>query len=238
MGKKAESTVRFSIIIPVFHEKNNLNFLLDRLKSLEPIDKFEIIVVDGSSTKDTINTIIDKKVVKISSSNGRACQMNEGAAKAKGEILVFLHADTLLLKNAFSIIDRELSQNNFVAGAFSLEIDSKKILFRLLAKFINLRSKLTLVPYGDQVIFVKSDFFKKIGGFKDIEIMEDIEFMRRIKKLNIPIVIVPEKVYTSSRRWEKEGILRCTFRNWTIRLLYYLGIHPKKIVKFYKSNKS
>jgi len=143
----------------------------------------------------------------------------------------------LLPKNAFSIINRELSQNNFVVGAFSLKIDSKKILFRLLAKFINLRSKVTLVPYGDQVIFVKSVFFKKIGGFKDIEIMEDIEFMRRIKKLNIPIVIVPEKVYTSSRRWEKEGILRCTFRNWTIRLLYYLGIHPKKIVKFYKSNK-
>jgi rSAM/selenodomain-associated transferase 2 len=236
MGKKTESIMKFSIIIPVFHEAENINPLLNHLTTRESTDNYEIIVVDGSSTKDTINTIIDKKVVKISSSNGRACQMNEGAAKAKGEILVFLHADTLLLKNAFSIIDRELSQNNFVAGAFSLEIDSKKILFRLLAKFINLRSKLTRVPYGDQAFFIKSDFFKKIGGFKDIEIMEDVEFMRRIKKLNIPIVIVPEKVFTSTRRWGKEGILRCTFRNWMIRLLYYLGIHPKKIVKFYKSN--
>ena len=236
MGKKTKSIIRFSIIIPVFHEAENINPLLNHLNTRESTANYEIIVIDGSSTNDTIKAISDKKVISTSSKKGRACQMNAGANKAKGQILLFLHADTFLPKNVFSIINKEFSQNNFVVGVFSLKIDSKKILFRLLTKFINLRSKLTRVPYGDQVIFVKSDFFKKIGGFKGIEIMEDIEFMRRIKKLNVPIVIVPEKVYTSPRRWGKEGILRCTFRNWMIRLLYYLGIHPKKIVKYYKSN--
>ncbi len=236
MDKKTKSIMKFSIIIPVFHEENIINFLIDHVNTLKSTDNYEIIVIDGSSTNDTIKAISDKKVISISSKKGRACQMNAGAKKAKGQIYLFLHADTFLPKNVFSIINKEFSQNNFVAGAFSLEIDSKKILFRLLTKFINLRSKLTRVPYGDQAFFVKSDFFKKIGGFRDIEIMEDIELMRRIKKLNVPIVIVPEKVYTSTRRWGKEGILLCTFRNWTIRLLYYLGIHPKKIVKYYRSN--
>ncbi len=182
----------------------------------------------------TLGVISNKNVEKLSSKQGRGIQMNTGASVANGEILIFLHADTILPKNVFSMIKQEFSQDKCVAGSFALGICSDKIIFKMLAKMITFRSKLTRVPYGDQTIFVKADFFKKIGGFKEIKIMEDIEFMRQIKKSKAKTCIISEKIYTSPRRWEKEGILRCVFRNWVIRILYYIGIHPDKLVKFYK----
>ena len=92
----------------------------------------------------------------------------------------------------------------------------------------------TRIPYGDQCIFIKKDYFEKIGGYKNIAIMEDIELMKRIKRTGDKICIIPNYIKTSSRRWEKEGIISCALRNWMIRFFYYIGIHPDRFERFYK----
>jgi hypothetical protein len=120
-----------------------------------------------------------------------------------------------------------------VGGAFDLEIKSKKRIFRLIERAASIRSRLTRIPYGDQAIFLKKSFFDQIGGFKDIPIMEDVELMQRVKKAGQKIKFIPRKVWTAARRWEKEGIVYCTLRNWILISLYMFGVSPEKLNKFY-----
>ena len=160
--------------------------------------------------------------------------MNMGAEKAKGDILIFLHADTKLPKDCFKIIDNIINNKKYNAGAFDLGIDSKKIIYKIIGFISSIRSQVTRIPYGDQAFFIKKVYFFKIGKFKNIPIMEDVEIMQRIKKRKDKIFIANQKVRTSDRRWEKEGIIRCTLRNWKLIILYYLGISPEKLIKFYK----
>jgi hypothetical protein len=98
----------------------------------------------------------------------------------------------------------------------------------------SLRSRITRIPFGDQAIFIRKAYFQKLGGFKDIPLMEDLEIMQRIKKKGDKICIIRCKVLTSPRRWEKEGILRCTLRNWLLQVLYFFGVPPYKLAKWYK----
>ena len=184
--------------------------------------------------KSTIKSIEDKNVVMISSIKQRATQMNMGAEKAKGDILIFLHADTKLPKDCFKIIDNIINNKKYNAGAFDLGIDSKKIIYKIIGFISSIRSQVTRIPYGDQAFFIKKVYFFKIGKFKNIPIMEDVEIMQRIKKRKDKIFIANQKVRTSDRRWKKEGIIRCTLRNWKLIILYYLGISPEKLIKFYK----
>ncbi|MCK5255532.1 MAG: glycosyl transferase family 2, partial [Deltaproteobacteria bacterium] len=97
-------------------------------------------------------------------------------------------------------------------------------------------SRFTRIPYGDQIIFLRKDYFNKIGGYKEIPLMEDVELMQRIKRQGDKICILTDKVVTSPRRWEKEGIIFCTLRNWIILTLYMIGISPSKLAKYYKSS--
>ncbi len=120
-----------------------------------------------------------------------------------------------------------------MAGAFDLGIRSEKFIFRLIESAASLRSRATRIPFGDQAIFVRKDYFDKIGGYQDIPIMEDVEIMKRIRKRGDKIVILHQRVHTSSRRWEKEGILRCTLRNWLLQVLYLLGVSPHRFSKLY-----
>ena len=113
-------------------------------------------------------------------------------------------------------------------------IQSGRRVFRLIETGASLRSRITRVPYGDQAIFIRKDYFESIGGFSEIPLMEDVELMRRIKKGGGRIFIIPQKVMTSPRRWEKEGIVYCTLRNWTLITLYFLGVPPEKLTAFYK----
>lgn len=229
-----KSRIIFSIIIPVLHESARINYLIKHLNELDSKNISEIIVVDGCEKKDTIKSVKDKNVKLITSKKGRAKQMNEGAKIANGEILIFLHADTELPPNAFGKIDEFIKKGKCVAGAFKLLINSDRFIFKIISKLISIRSVITRVPYGDQAIFVRKDYFQQIGGFRNIQLMEDIDLMKRIKRYGDRICIIPEHVCTSARRWEKEGILRCTFRNWMIRFLYYLGVSPSRLIKFYK----
>jgi rSAM/selenodomain-associated transferase 2 len=177
-------------------------------------------------------------VVKIFSEKGRAKQMNAGASVANGEILIFLHADTELPGQALKKIYSFMEQNAYVGGAFDLGIKSDKFIFKVIGTLSSLRSRLNRIPFGDQAIFIRREYFNQIGGYKEIPLMEDAELMRRIKKSGNKIWIFYDRVMTSPRRWEKEGVIYCTLRNWTLQALYFLGISPHKLANFYKSGYS
>ena len=227
---------KISVIIPVLHESTVINNLIDHITDVASDVNHEIIIVDGDPIGDTIAAIQNGNVKKLKSDKGRAIQMNTGAKVANGDILLFLHADTRLPKNAFIKILSALNQTKYVAGAFRLGIDSSKFAYKLISYWALLRSMIVKIPYGDQAIFIRRDYFHKIGGYKAIPIMEDLELMNRIRKLRDEIRILPECIRTSARRWKKEGIVYCSLRNLLISNLYYLGIPPEKLVKFYKDN--
>jgi len=226
---------QLSIIIPVFNESQIINATIHYLSKLAFSDRLEIIVVDGNPSGNTINAIASSGIIKIIGRKGRGSQMNTGVAAASGDVLLFLHADTLLSHDALDQIIIAFQQHDIVGGAFDLEIKSKKRIFRLIEQAASIRSRLTGIPYGDQAIFLKKSFFDQIGGFKDIPIMEDVELMQRVKKAGKKIKFIPRKVRTAARRWEKEGIVYCTLRNWTLIVLYLLGVSPEKLTKFYEN---
>jgi len=222
-----------SVILPVWKEASIINHTIGNILSSECRGDVEIIVVDGSAEGETIHAVQDREVRKVVSEKGRSRQMNTGASLACGEILFFLHADTLLPKNALRAISSLMQGRELVGGAFDLGIDSPRSVFRLIETAASLRSRITRIPYGDQGIFIRKDYFHAIGGFKEIPLMEDVDLMRRIKKAGDKICILPLKVKTSPRRWEKEGIVRCTLRNWALITLYCLGFSPEKLAKHY-----
>lgn len=231
---KSPGKCRISIIIPVLHEANRINFTIDHVCGQVFHEDYEIIVVDGDSHGETIKAIAREEVKSILSSRGRALQMNAGADAARGEILLFLHADTRLPHGALQKISLVMERIQYVAGAFDLEIDSHKLALRIIARAASMRSRFTRIPYGDQAIFIRRDYFRRMGCYKNIPLMEDVELMRRIRKSGDKIYIISDKVSTSPRRWEKEGIIYCSLRNIIIANLYYMGVSPDKLVRYYR----
>jgi len=224
-----------SIIIPVLNEAYIINNTLMHLQNMEGGLKVEVIIVDGDPGGSTLAAVTAASVKKVRSpTRGRGCQMHRGARLATGEILLFLHADVALGKEAPLKIADACRPDDVAGGAFSLGIDSDKRAFRLIEKVVAIRSRLTKIPYGDQAIFIKKTFYDKIGGFRPLPLMEDVDLMRRLKKAGCKIVILPEMALTSPRRWEKEGVLYCTLRNWLLISLYFLGIAPERLVRFYR----
>jgi hypothetical protein len=164
--------------------------------------------------------------------------MNEGAAHATGDILVFLHADTFLQPNTLSLIKTTLENERFVGGAFTLHIQPPTRFLRMIAAYSTLRSQISRAPYGDQVIFLRKAYFEAIGGYADIPLMEDVELMHRIKKKKGQIIILPTPVITSDRRWHQEGVLYTLLRDNIIIILYLCGVPAEKLIRFYPWNKS
>jgi len=226
---------RFSIIIPVANEESVINHVIEHIRTFETsAGSSEIIIVDGDHEGRTIGTIKDKNVLTSISKKGRGNQMNRGAALAKGDILIFLHADARLPLNALILIDSILRNPKYVGGAFDLAIDSIRPVYRLIERIASFRSRVTRIPYGDQTLFFRRDYFNAVGGFADIPIMEDVEIMRRIKKQGDRIAFINKPSTTSARRWEKEGILYCTLRNWVMITLYLLGVSSERLAKWYR----
>ena len=224
----------FSIIVPVLNEADQINATIEHLCNENTEGICEIIVVDGDPDGGTIKNIQNKSVKTVTSSKGRGRQMNTGAAIASGEILVFLHADTRLPEMALEKIYSILQSKKYVGGAFDLAIDSDRLLLKYIAVRASFRSRLNRIPYGDQGIFIRKDYFDRIGRFKEIPLMEDVDLMRRIKKRGDKISILRDRVKTSARRWETEGALYTTIRNKILVSLYYLGVNPYKLAKFYR----
>jgi rSAM/selenodomain-associated transferase 2 len=187
--------------------------------------------VDGDGTS-SIDTILHKEIIKITSKKGRANQMNEGARYANFDTLLFLHADTILPDFAFKKICETLNEN-ISAGAFDLSFDSSKKSLKFIAFVANIRSRITRLPYGDQAIFIKKEIFNKIGEYKNIDLMEDINLMQKLKKQNHKIKILKQKVTTSPRKYKNNGVFYNTLRNWVLSSLYFLGANPNKLAKYY-----
>jgi rSAM/selenodomain-associated transferase 2 len=235
-SKQRESDqYHFSIIIPVLNEREQVNSLIEHLHCQDFEEPYEIIVVDGDPQGGTTKVIQDRNVIPIvSEKKGRGKQMNAGATVACGEVLIFLHADTRLPEMALEKIYDVLQSKKYVGGAFDLAIDSDRLLLKYIAVRASFRSRLNRIPYGDQAIFIRKDYFDRIGRFKEIPLMEDVDLMRRIKKRGDKIIILRDRVKTSARRWETEGALYTTIRNQILVSLYYLGVSPYKLVKFYR----
>lgn len=233
LSRRVVSDHRVSVIIPVLNEQARIGACLRNLRTQPLADSRQIIVVDGDPEGSTIDLVRDGDVLCLRSAPGRGRQMNAGAAVADGEILLFLHADTVLPAGALEKISGIMASGRFVGGAFDLAIDSKRLFLTYIAFRARLRSRQNRIPYGDQAIFIGREYFERIGGFSEIPIMEDVDLMRRIKKDRQKIHIFRDRVLASSRRWEAEGPLYTTLRNQFLMLFYYLGVSPETLSRFY-----
>jgi rSAM/selenodomain-associated transferase 2/rSAM/selenodomain-associated transferase 1 len=209
-----------SVVIPTLNEESNLSAALKTAKSAH---NSEIIVVDGGSSDATVRIAESWGVQVISASRGRARQMNEGAARASGEILLFLHADTRLPKGWTDTVIRTLQMPDTFAGAFLLGIDGNSRSLRLIEWLANLRSRLMGMPYGDQAIFLRKDIFTRVGGFPEIPLMEDFELVSTLKTFG-KVRIAPTRVLTSARRWRELGVLKTTLINQLVILGHMVGL--------------
>lgn len=192
----------------------------------------EIILVDGSSSDNTIalaNNLCDQI---ITTTKGRARQMNAGAAVARGDSLLFLHADTQLPTNAAELIQRALTIHDW--GYFMIRIDGRPALFRLIETLMNWRSRVSRIATGDQALFIRRQAFIAIRGFPMIAIMEDIAICKRLKSASYRPSFIRNPAITSSRRWQQYGILRTILLMWRMRLAYFLGSNPSHLARRYR----
>ncbi|VAW93181.1 Glycosyl transferase, family 2 [hydrothermal vent metagenome] len=225
---------KISIIIPVINEATSI------INFLKPLQYYrnkghELILVDGGSHDDTLKLSQNYVDQTFSSKLGRAAQMNFGAKHANNTILLFLHSDTYLPNSADTIIINALTKNK-IWGRFNVELSNNRFIFRTIAWLMNLRSKITKLATGDQAIFINKKIFNNIKGYPDIPLMEDIALCKNLRK-KYSCVCLSNKIITSSRRWEKNGIYHTIILMWRIRALYYFGVSPKRLAELYYGKK-
>ncbi|MBW2411725.1 MAG: TIGR04283 family arsenosugar biosynthesis glycosyltransferase [Deltaproteobacteria bacterium] len=224
---------RISVIIPALNEATCIESTLSELNHREEI---EAIVVDGGSTDGTADMAKAHGAKVLTADPSKSGQMNTGAKAAGGDILLFLHADTLLPENFEKSIISAIYQDCVAAGAFQLHINSESKGLRFIEKVANWRSRHLQAPYGDQGIFVTKSLFHAIGGYPDMVIMEDFELIRRLKRRG-KIVILDSAVNTSPRRWQNMGILKTWLLNQMIAIAYILGYPPERLAGWYHREK-
>jgi rSAM/selenodomain-associated transferase 2 len=219
----------FSIIIPVLNEALSLPSCLEALQSFR--HRAEILVADGGSTDDTVmiaNRLADRVICV---DKGRAIQMNAAARQAKGDILLFLHADTFLPANALDLIEQQFAQSG-QWGRFDIRLSGRPVMLKVIARLMNWRSRLTGIATGDQVIFVTRQAFFDIGGYPEITLMEDIALSKLLKTIGPPICLTAQ-VTSSGRRWEAFGVFRTILLMWSLRLRFFFGADPSELSKLY-----
>lgn len=223
-----------SIIIPCLDEAAGIAATLTALQPLRARGA-EVIVVDGGSTDDSVQLAMPLADSVLTARKGRARQMNAGASRASGDILLFLHADTCLPENADGLIAQALHVNRRVWGRFDVLIEGTSPLFRIISTAMNLRSRWTGIATGDQAIFVTRSLFEAAGGYEDIPLMEDIALSRTLKRYGPPMCL-RHRVITSGRRWEKHGILRTIWLMWRLRFSYWRGADPVDLAVRYRTH--
>ncbi len=226
---------QFSIIIPVFNEASAIPQTLQRLQPSRQRG-VEIIVVDGGSSDGTpkLAKLLADHV--LSASKGRAQQMNRGAQRAAGEYLLFLHADTRLPDHWLSRLS-DVCERSAAWGRFDVRLSGRRWLLRVIETMMNWRSRVTGIATGDQAIFVRRELFERVGGFPDIALMEEIVLSRRLKNCAAPVCL-RDKVVTSSRRWEKNGMIKTILLMWWLRLRFFFGADPDRLARIYSTDDS
>lgn len=221
---------KISIVIPVLNESRTIGSSLSRLHG--EIEHHEVVVVDGGSTDNTMDIVgTFPSVKRVFSSMGRASQMNSGANAAQGDILLFIHADTHLPPGGLSLIESHIGKRGIVAGSFSLSFDYPNPFLRLYALFSRINH--ILFTYGDQGLFVARDVFEGVGRFRKLPIMEDVEIQKRLRRSG-RFVKIRQPVITSARRFLEHGIVKQEILNICLVLLYYLGVSPSRLAKYYQ----
>jgi len=225
-----------SIIIPVLNEASQLGCLLQTLQPLRQ-QGCELVVVDGGSQDQSV-AIARKSADQVRvAGRGRAIQMNAGASIANGDVLLFLHADTRLPDSAveqIKLVYCQRSATGFFWGRFDVRLSGSQMVFRVIEKLINLRSRLTSIATGDQAIFISTALFHQAGGYPEIELMEDIALCKQLRQFRPPVCL-SQAVQTSSRRWEQQGVIKTVWLMWKLRLLFFIGVSPARLVKMYYS---
>ena len=222
--------MKISIIIPTFNEEKNIQSHLKYLKNLN--GSFELIVVDGYSGDRTVE--LAKPITKVFfSERGRGRQMNVGAKEASGNVLWFVHADCYPHPDSFTAIQQSLENPEIVGGGFEYNLDHEGWMLRFSEFMSNRKNHLLQLVYGDMGIFVRHETFERIGGYKEIPLMEDMEFCKDLKTLG-KIVILPQRINTSARRWMEEGIYKNMVRNWMLQIAWKWGASPEFLSKFYR----
>ena len=220
-----------SVVIPTLNEESLIARCITSVKS-ERAD-CEIIVADGGSSDGTQAAAeIFPDVSVIRAARGRGGQMNAGAAAAKGNVLLFLHADTVLQEGWSTELQSASEEKGIAGGAFTFRIDYPAGRYRLTEYWVNLRCRLFSLPYGDQGIFIKRDTFEALGGYKEIPLMEDVDIVERMKVLG-RIAILKKEACVNPRKWVREGWVRTSVRNQLIMLLYRLGADPSYLARLY-----
>lgn len=226
------TTPSLTIVMPVLNEAPGLAAALQALEPLRARGA-QIIVIDGDSADNTAALAQAGDAQVISTTRGRAMQMNAGAQQASGEVLLFLHADTRLPFNADALIGQALASGPRVWGRFDVRIAGKPRLLRVIAAFMNARSRWTGIATGDQAMFMTRAAFHKVGGFPAQPLMEDIEMSARLLKLSRPACL-RARVITSGRRWETRGLWTTLALMWRLRLAYWRGAAPERLAQLYR----
>ncbi len=221
---------RISVIIPSLNEAGGI---ARSIASAAQEPNVEIIVVDGGSRDKTLQVARRQGARTLSVPAGRARQMNAGAYASSGAILVFLHADTVLPSNYAGLVRRLLASPDVVAGAFRLGIEGRRRSLRWIESGANWRSRWLRLPYGDQALFVRSRIFSDLGGYADLPVMEDYDLVRRLNRRG-RVILAPEAVVTSARRWERLGVVRTTLLNQVMVTGHLLGVSPRKMAQLYR----
>ena len=218
------------IVVPVLDEAQNL---ASRLGELQRIRKggARVVVVDGGSSDDSLAIAAGLADLAFVAPQGRARQMNAGAAACSAELLLFLHADTRLPHNADTLV-RRATLGRCHWGRFDVTIDSPRPMMRIVETLMNLRSRWTGIATGDQAMFVRQELFHRVGGFPDQPLMEDVALSALLKRHGPPACL-RERVTTSARRWERHGLWRTILLMWRLRAAYFFGADPLKLALRY-----
>ncbi len=231
-----KSRTLLSIVIPVLDEES---VILDTLEAVRQLgDEIEIIAVDGGSRDKTADLLEKLDWIKVSESErGRGIQMNAGARQARGNYLLFLHADTQLPPDAYQELISHLNGTVPSAplewGWFNVRLDRPGLVYRLIETAINWRARVFRSPTGDHALFVRRESFQEMGGYSTLPLMEDLDFAKRARGKTFLRIRSP--VVTAARRWRKKGICRTILLMWCLRLLYHLGVSPATLVRWYEN---
>lgn len=224
--------LRLSVVMPVLNEAAGIEAALRALAPLAARGA-QIVLADGGSTDATLALAQAAGARIVRAARGRALQMNAGAAQAEGEILLFLHADTLLPPGADRLIRQALAGGARVWGRFDVRIDGRHPMLRVIAACMNRRSRWSGIATGDQALFMTRAAFDAVGGFPAQPLMEDIEMSKRLLKLSRPACL-RQRVLTSGRRWETRGLWRTMLLMWRLRLAYWRGAAPERLAALYR----
>ncbi len=222
---------RLSIIVPCLNETAGIVAALERLQSLRRRGA-EVIVVDGGSSDGSAALAVPHADCVLTAARGRASQMNAGAAVARGDVLLFLHADCTLPDHAERLTADGLAASGKRWGRFDLRLAGAHPLLEIVAFMMNWRSRLTSIATGDQGLFMTRELFAAAGGFPAIALMEDIALSRILKSHGAPLCL-RDRITASSRRWEQYGVLRTVVLMWRLRLNYFLGADPADLAQRY-----